>query len=265
MKAITLMYHDVVDPDRADESGFPGRHAGLYKLEHLEFRKHLQAVAGAAEKPVTVFDLRKHEGRGTPLLLTFDDGGASAYRSIADSLEELGWRGHFLITTDYIGDPSFVSEGQIRELHRRGHVIGTHSCSHPLRMAACEWDELLREWGRSVQILSDMLGERVTVASVPGGYYHRKVAEAASRMGIEVLFTSEPVTRCRRVDQCQVLGRYTIQRWTSARVAAGLASGQTGPRLGQSLLWNAKKITKSLGGQYYLKATQSLLRSRAEL
>ncbi|MGH9833538.1 MAG: polysaccharide deacetylase family protein, partial [Blastocatellia bacterium] len=170
-----------------------------------------------------------------------------------------GWRGHFLVATDYIDTPPFVSRGQIRELRARGHVIGTHSCSHPLRMASQGWDRLLREWRDSVSELSDILGHRIEVGSIPGGQFSKRVAEAAAEAGLKILFTSEPTANCWTQHGCLLLGRYAIQRRTSAQEAAALATGRFVPCARQSLIWNAKKITKKIGGEYYLKLRNSLI------
>jgi peptidoglycan/xylan/chitin deacetylase (PgdA/CDA1 family) len=254
------MYHDVIVGGEADASGFPGADAALYKLEREQFSKHLSAIDEAVtDKPARVLELASERKGRPPLLLTFDDGGRSAYTLIAPLLEEHGWRGHFLVTTDYIDAPSFLTRDQIRELHRRGHVIGTHSSTHPVRMSYCSPEQIAREWRTSVETLSGILGEPVKVASVPGGHYSKRVAEAASAAGIGALFTSEPVMTCRSVDGCLVLGRYTVQRWLSPKGAAELARGKVSPRLRQLLFWNAKKVTKTLGGEYYLKLRKSLL------
>ena len=260
LKVISLMYHDVVERGAHEQSGFGGADAALYKMEQSQFKKHLQAIAGAVrESPANVFDLQAVAHARRPWLLTFDDGGVSAYTCIAGMLEEFGWRGHFFVTANYVGSPSFLSGGQIKELHRRGHVIGSHSASHPERMSRCSPEEMLREWAGSVARLSDIVGERVRVASVPGGYYSARVAKAAAQAGIEILFTSEPTTTGRSVDGCTVLGRYTIQRRVTPETVAAIAAGRVAPRLKQLLLWNAKKVTKALGGRYYLKARKSLL------
>jgi len=258
MNFFSIMYHDVVEGDDFEASGFPGRDAALYKLGRKQFAEQLQAIKAAAPGGARrIFD--PPIGPAASFVITFDDGGASAYTTIADMLEQYGWRGHFFITTDYIGRPAFMSRTQIRELHRRGHVIGSHSCSHPARISSCRWEEIVREWAASALVLSDILGEKVRAASVPGGFYSRKVAQAASLAGIEWLFTSEPTARQIWVDGCRVLGRYTIQRWMSPQTVAGLATGRIQPRLRQMFLWNTKKLTKSLGGKYYLKARKSLL------
>lgn len=257
---VSIMYHDVIAAGDDAASGFPGAGAATYKLERKQFEEHLQAIAERVpHQPIVTSDLASWTDASAPLLITFDDGGVSAHNPIADLLEARGWRGHFFVTTDYIDTPAFLNREQVRELHRRGHVMGSHSCSHPLRMSRCGWEDLVREWRASVEVLSDILGSRVEVASVPGGHYSRKVAEAASLAGIKTLFTSEPTTSVRRVDDCLVLGRYAIQRWTPTETAAALAANGLAPRLKQMLLWNAKKITKTLGGEYYLKVRRSLL------
>jgi peptidoglycan/xylan/chitin deacetylase (PgdA/CDA1 family) len=265
MKAISLMYHDVVSRDERDSSGFPGADAALYKIAPDRFRNHIQSIRGATQtKPLIDSDLKALPHHGTHFFLTFDDGGISAFTTIAGILEEAGWRGLFFVTAGCIGQRSFMTPGQIRELHRRGHIIGSHSLSHPLRMSCCSWDTMLEEWSVSVKILSDILGERVRVASVPGGAYSKQVAQSAAQSGIDILFTSEPTASPKVVDGCTVLGRYVIQRWTSPETAAAIAAGKVAPRLRQTIFWNAKKALKAVGGNYYSKARRSSLVSAVE-
>lgn len=261
MKAITLLYHDVIADGDFDSSGFPGPTPATYKLELVEFRQHIAAVAKVINAPPsTVFGLINGQAQGLPFFITFDDGGASAYSHTADLLEDMGWRAHFFVTTDHIGSPSFLTRAQIRELRNRGHVIGSHSCSHPTRMAACSWQQLVYEWGNSVRILSDVLGEPVTTASVPGGYYARNVARAAAFVGIKALFTSEPTLKCNYVNQCLVLGRYSLRRGTPAQLAAALAARQLAPRLRQSISWQTKKVAKLVGGPVYLSLRKHIVK-----
>lgn len=241
MSTPVLMYHDVVDD--ADGSGFPGKHAGLYKLRRASFEKHLLAIRAAA--PDTI--------------LTFDDGGVSFHSTIGGMLEQYGWRGHFFITTDWIGQPGFCDCAQIRDLAGRGHIIGSHSCSHPPRMSALSPEEIEAEWRRSREALEEIIGVPVSTASVPGGYYSSTVAAAAARAGIRTLYTSEPTTRATRLDNCLILGRYAIQRDDSASKAAALAAGRWVPRAQQFVWWKTKKAMKYLGGDLYLRTQKRLL------
>jgi len=261
---ISLMYHDVIEGGVNESSGFHWPDAALYKLEVGVFDQHMRAIARACECPAIISDILSADPSSlrTPRtwMITFDDGGVSAYTHIAERLDELGWRGHFFITTDYIGARGFMDRAQIRELRRRGHVIGSHSCSHPLRMASCGRRQIEREWSVSLALLSDLLGELVDMASIPGGQYSRQVAEAAAQAGVKALFTSEPTVKRRMIAECLTLGRYAIQQWTAPQTAAAIASGKIFPRARQALLWRAKKMTKTIAGERYLKFREALVR-----
>ncbi|MBA2669065.1 MAG: polysaccharide deacetylase family protein, partial [Gemmatimonadetes bacterium] len=180
---------------------------------------------------------------------------------IADRLEARGWIGHFFITTDRIGYRAFLSAGEIGELHQRGHIVGSHSHTHPERMWALTQAELVNEWATSSAILADHLGAPVTVASVPGGFYRRRVAEAAAEAGLCVLFTSEPSTRLTYVDGCAVLGRFNVDGRSSPTAAAGIAGGDRLPRLRQWAHWNAKKVAKTVAGNSYAAVRRMVLGS----
>ena len=261
VQAVALMYHDVTTPGRDDASGFPGGDAARYKLRPDQFRTHLQALRQRLSVPPATIDSVAAAPPATsasPWFLTFDDGGVSA-EAIADALEENGWHGHLFMTTAYIDRPGFLSPAALRRLHARGHVIGSHSHTHPLRMARCSAARLHEEWRRSTEVLSDLLGERVVTASVPGGHYSDLVAHTASEAGITWLFTSEPTTRVRNVANCCIIGRYAVQRSTSAATAAALVAGDALPRLRYRAAWNVRQMCKTFGGRFYLRARDRLL------
>lgn len=169
------------------------------------------------------------------------------------------------MTTNYVGTPGFLDERDIRELHRRGHVVGSHSCSHPLRMGHGSPAQLADEWSRSCATLADIVGAAITVASVPGGDFAPAVAEAASAAGIRHLFTSEPTATATAAHGLVLQGRFTIQRWTTARTVRGLAAGAWTARARQTLVWNAKKLSKQIGGERYLAIRRLLLRQRDQV
>ena len=261
MRVIALEYHDVVPAGGFEESGFPGRAAATYKMVDSDFDAHLHALdAFPNERRRLASDLTPavDVDGPLPLLLTFDDGGIGATLA-ADALERHGWRGHFLIATDYIGERTFLGAPALRELHERGHVLGSHSCSHPLRMSSCPWPMLLSEWSESVSRLSDILGAPVRVGSVPGGGYSRRVARAAAAGGLRTLFTSEPVVRTSVVDGCMVVGRFTLRSDSRPALARRYAAGNRRARLASWVAWNAKKVAKAGGGSAYLKARGWLL------
>jgi peptidoglycan/xylan/chitin deacetylase (PgdA/CDA1 family) len=263
LRTIALLYHDVVPPGQDAASGFGGADADIYKLHVDEFESHLREIARAA--PTAPVSGRDGAVAEEPrLLLTFDDGGVSAILYTAGLLEQFGWHGHFFITTDQIGKPGFLNDIQIRELHRRSHVIGSHSCTHPARMSRCTRKQLDYEWRESVQRLTQILGDPVSTASVPGGYYSRVVAESAAATGLRQLFTSEPVTSSHLVEGCAVVGRFSVQRGASPQWVGSIVSGNVLPRFQQYIFWNGKKLLKAVGGETWLAMRRKILARRAK-
>jgi peptidoglycan/xylan/chitin deacetylase (PgdA/CDA1 family) len=262
-RAYALLYHDVIPQGRFELSGFQSPDANIYKLSLEEFSKHLEAIEHSLSSlPVSARVLLEASPPPRPIFITFDDGGASASLYIADMLESRGWPAHFFVTTDYLDTPGFLSTAQLKELHRRGHTIGSHSASHPPRMAACTRGQLAYEWGQSVRRLEDLIGDRIVCASVPGGYYSRAVAESAASAGIQVLFNSEPVTRVHEVDGCLIVGRFGVQQGVAASWAASIVRGKRAPMVSRYLHWNGKKVLKKLGGELWLSARRRFIASR---
>jgi peptidoglycan/xylan/chitin deacetylase (PgdA/CDA1 family) len=261
MRTLAFLYHDVVPSTRFELSGFQSADANIYKLDRAEFDRHLEAIASQNYRSAILDPSRSNSER--TCLLTFDDGGRSAADYIAGPLARRDWLAYFFITTDYIGRSGFLDPRQICELRKRGHVIGTHSCSHPLRMAQCTAAQLDREWRDSVRRLEDILGERVLTASIPGGNYGRNVVRAAAAAGIRVLFNSEPVTRTTTIDGCLVIGRFGVQQGVPPEWVKAVAAGKIGPRLQRWAFWNAKKLMKAAGGELWLTARRNMLARRA--
>jgi peptidoglycan/xylan/chitin deacetylase (PgdA/CDA1 family) len=229
-----IMLHDVLaDGQDPDESGFPGAAAAHYKIDQkvLEvLARH--PLAGSAE-------------------LTFDDAGVSAVRVIAPILEEHGLRGTFLVPTSKIGSPGFVKAGDVERLAQRGHVIGTHSHTHPERMPDLSYECLLAEWRTSREILEQIVGQPVTTGSVPNGFTDDKVVESAAAAGIRVLYTSVPVARRRRHAGVELVGRFAVLRSHDGDRVAGLLAGRRAPRLRQQVRWYGLALPKRLLGPAY--------------
>jgi peptidoglycan/xylan/chitin deacetylase (PgdA/CDA1 family) len=241
MNVASLMYHDVIDRGSPNQSGFPGAAAAHYKLEDSAFRQHLDQLAASRLRFPAVTSM---PGTGQPsCLLTFDDGGASATR-IAAELARHDMVGHFFVTTHRIDTPSFVTAGDLRALRRDGHIVGSHSHTHPTNIAALSDAALAAQWCDSKDRLQQLLGERVVVASIPGGFYTHRVAKAAAAAGYRSLFTSEPTTHAHVVNGCRILGRYALWHDTSAADAVALATGTGALRQRQWVSWNLKKPLK---------------------
>lgn len=214
----SLGYHDVTDDP--SQSGFQ-RHGALpFKLGVRLFCDHLDRVAEAGLAPSLVTDIDLTKPR-RHVLLTFDDGGKSAVRAAAE-LSRRGWRGHFFITTSLIGRRTFLDAGEIRELRAAGHVVGTHSHTHPDIYRELGQERMLVEWRQSSDILAQILGEPCLTAAVPGGEISNAVFRSAGAAGLRHLFTSEPWLVPRLVGGCWILGRYCPKVSTTGDEIAAL-------------------------------------------
>lgn len=269
MRAISLLFHDVYASDPA-ESGFVSAAANRYKLPLAAFDAQLahiaslrrdapvaadsaDLIADAARKgyEATLAELAWSGGSHPPYTITFDDGGVSYYTLVADRLEARGWRGACFVPTDFIGTRGFVDVRQIRELDARGHVIGTHSSSHPPRFSALPYEAMVREWRDSRARLEDIVGHAVRAASVPGGYFSAAVARAAGNAGLSALYTSEPITAVQRATAPALLGRFTVRHGDAADAGMRFLAPAPWARAAAWLGWNAKGLIKPILGPAY--------------
>jgi peptidoglycan/xylan/chitin deacetylase (PgdA/CDA1 family) len=248
---LNFLFHDVY-AHHPSESGFLGAAADRYKLSVAQFERQLAGLARVRTDAPLLFNraLAADDDSGR-FAITVDDGGVSFHTHVADLLEALGWRGHCFVTTGCIGRSRFLNRAQLRDLHRRGHIIGSHSVSHPARFSALRLDRILSEWRDSRYAISDLLGEEVTVASVPGGYYSSRVASAAAQAGFTALFTSEPITHVHAIDGCLVLGRFTVRRSSRPDFTARLGALQRASLVQEWVAWTGKKLAKRILGAAY--------------
>lgn len=244
--ASVLMYHDIAAGPGADSGGFEGPGAERYQIDLARFEQHLDRIqASGAEVGVL-----SENADGPAVAITFDDGGDSALRAAA-ALERRGWHGHFFVTTALIGSPRFVDREQLRELARRGHVVGSHSHSHPDAMSRLPAARILEEWEHSRAVLTEALGDAPIFASVPGGALSAAVIRAAASAGYRVLMTSNPSSRIQRHGSLSLVGRYAIRNSTPAGRVAGFAGGNPAACGTQWLAWQAKGAAKHLSPRLY--------------
>ena len=253
---VTLLYHDIAEPEFRETVGFPGALATRYKLSPEDFERHLDAIA-EVQPDVGVAVL----GQPWPdVVLTFDDGGASASDAAAQ-LEQRGWRGHFFVTTGRLGTPGFLTVEQVQDLAARGHVIGSHTHSHPNYFRTLPRSVLDREWRESHRVLTEILGEPPDTAAVPGGSYSKDVLNSAAEAGYRLIMTSEPISKIQVQGAMTVLGRYTIWDSTPSSQVIGYVRGASLVRLRLWVEWNLKKAAKRISPTIY----QRLRHVRARL
>lgn len=204
---IVLMYHDVIS-DAFPKSGFQKVGALQYTLDSRTFSEQVSKCL----KGNTIF--------------SFDDGGDSFYNEIAPVLEQNNQKGIFFISTQYIDTPHFLTKGQIKELDESGHVIASHSHTHPAKISSLSREECLKEWKESKQILESIVGHEVTAGSIPGGAVSNMVIDCMIDVGYKDIYTSEPTTKVRCYRGAQIIGRYGITRYMNNRTISRLINSK---------------------------------------
>ncbi len=258
MRLAALMYHDVVGSDGV-RGGFAGAGAAVYAVSVGEFERQMDGIAATLAAPPLRANASLPPGGGWAL--TFDDGGSSAAIAGA-ALARRGWAAHFFVVTAMVGQPGFLDWEGVRRLAVEGHVIGSHSHTHPERIASLPPERLREEWSRSVATLSEAIGAPVRTASVPGGYYSEAVGRAAAEAGIETLFTSQPRRAVEEIDGCALVGRFAVRDSTPTRTVVAAAAGGARPWLRQRAGWAARGAAKRIGGRHYIHLRRILLSRR---
>jgi peptidoglycan/xylan/chitin deacetylase (PgdA/CDA1 family) len=254
-----LMYHEVTDDPRT--SGFQRPGALPYTLTRAAFAKHLDAIGSGTLKPELVSELDLYgSDRNRHLLLTFDDGGASALY-VAEELARRGWKAHFFIITGRIGERTFLKAADIKTLRGFGHIVGTHSHTHPDIFRALPRELMTTEWRVSRAILEALLGEPCVTASVPGGDISRVVLESAGEGGIKYLFTSEPLLRPERIGDTWVFGRVILKAGVSATTIRELVAFRGWQRV--QLLRRLRGIARTLFPPLYARYVRLRTRERS--
>ncbi len=78
-----------------------------------------------------------------------------------------------------------------------------------------ESDEVLNEWRTSIDILEEIIQDKVVCAAVPFGIISEKVRLSAQRAGIRYLFSSDTKFTAKITEPFNILGRVSIRKNTS--------------------------------------------------
>jgi peptidoglycan/xylan/chitin deacetylase (PgdA/CDA1 family) len=214
----TLLFHEILK-DGIDNSGFQRSSAKSYKHDINLFKQYLELIQSSNRSVVL-----PRQNYSNEIILTFDDGGISNVLA-SDLLDKQGYKGLFFISTKFIDQPFFLRRQDIKLLRKNGHMIGSHSHSHPNIFRELSRSKMLQEWRDSKIILEDLLGEQITSCSIPGGDSSPMVYETAHECGYSNIFDSEPILGFRNFEDARIYGRFCpknsvpaikVEKWLSS-------------------------------------------------
>lgn len=187
-----LMYHYIsTPPDDAD----------VYRRDlsvtPANFRAQMAFLAERGYTVIGLDDLNLALRWGAPLppnpvVLTFDDGYADAYRVAFPILQEFGYTGTFFVITRRLdeGHPAYLTWAQAREMAQAGMSIESHTRDHfDLRRRDSAF--LIDQIQGSIESIEAHTGRRPRFFCYPSGRWDRGAVEALQSLGIWAAVTTE--------------------------------------------------------------------------
>ncbi|MEU3494609.1 polysaccharide deacetylase family protein [Kitasatospora cineracea] len=189
--APVLLYHSVSDD--------PPPWLAPYTVAPHTFRAQLDRIqdAGLSVVPLARLVTALHGGPPLPAhcaVLTFDDGYADFYWTVAPILSDRGLPATVYLTTGAVHAPGALPGGsllpptpmlnwrQVATLDALGLEIGGHSRTH-LPLDTARPDRLRQEVTGSKHELEDALGHPATAFAYPHGYHSPAVRREVARAG----------------------------------------------------------------------------------
>ena len=192
-----LLYHEVTDfPERAKKIREIGPADSLPTRQFEEQMAWISEGQNTNTKVVTVDDLlREAADPFRKIVLTFDDGLIGNYLYAFNILEKYGFKATFFITVRSISRiVRFMSWEQIAALHKNGHLIQSHTMTHPM-LGVCDESQITYELETSKKTIEDKIGAPVKYLSLPFGSFDERVIKIAKDTGYQAIFTSTCSTK----------------------------------------------------------------------
>lgn len=209
------MYHAL--EEKLYDSGFTEPGDRIYVVSAKEFREQMQYLFSAGYRTLLLRELDRIEDfQGLKkIVITFDDGHESNYRIAYPILKDFGFKGDFLITTNFVNTKNFLREKQIKFMYDSGMGIGSHGASHRF-LADLEPELIQKELSDSKKILERVIRDSVTNFSAPGGRINEIIINLAKENGYRIICTSEPKLFPLEIKDF-IIPRYAIRASTSLK------------------------------------------------
>jgi hypothetical protein len=194
---MNLLFHEICSIENCSSTGFNYVENRKYSCDVFTFTK---IVKYAYENKLNI-------------TFSFDDGGISNLIS-SSILDEYNFKGIYFIPTFFIGKPGFLKKEDIIDLYKRGHLIGSHSHTHPIPLSFLNYKSQLIEWETSKSILEEIILDKITLAALPGGDSNFETFKILQDLGYLEIYTSYPDAKhLKKYNKLTIKGRICIMRY----------------------------------------------------
>lgn len=92
-------------------------------------------------------------------------------------------------SSNEILDYLWMSEDDVRDIAKSGHLVGLHSYSHPTKISKLSYNDQLYQYSENYKHLTSIVGDVVSM-SHPGGDYNDDTIKILGEIGIKIGFRS---------------------------------------------------------------------------
>jgi len=242
---VFLMYHELGLGER-DLSQSEPRYP-RYVIPVTEFEDQMASLKASGLRGVTVTEALQFASPA--VAITFDDGCETDLVAAAPVLQRIGFGATFYVIAGFVGNRSYMSREQVRELCDSGFEIGCHSMTHPC-LTDLDDAGLRREIHHAKVMLEQITGKAVEHFSCPGGDYDARIIQVAKASEYRSMATSAPRANSPATDQF-ALGRVPIKRGLKPESFQKLCRGRTLWKLNLQVGMQAGARSLLGNGRYY--------------
>jgi peptidoglycan/xylan/chitin deacetylase (PgdA/CDA1 family) len=264
-----LLYHRFVRED-ADLARYPGTEI-IFTVTARRFEEHMASLAQqgyCSVGPDQVYAFLT-DGKALPerpIMITVDDGWRSDIDIMLPILERYGFGCTIFVTTGpeawifkkFRGLDRGLTAEEVRELHRRGVSIGSHTVTHPYLIEMSD-EEIRREFRDSKSTLEEWTGAPCRFLSIPGNFYDRRIARIARACGYEAVFTANVGTVSRVTDLFDIPRLIVEGAFSLREFQANLRPPAIITR--KAIAWIKKQPPRVLGAPRYMAVREVLFNS----
>lgn len=182
-----LSYHQLRPPTNSDAAV-----DRAYIMSPARFRSQLDTLQREGYSTISPDQLLAHLTTGAelppkPVLLSFDDAVDDHYRIALPELRKRKMTATFFVMTVVLGNPGYLTRGQVRRLDRLGMTIAAHTWDHNRvdRYAGDDWRVQIDE---PTETLEDIVGHQVRYFAYPFGVWSADAFPHLRRAGIHAAF-----------------------------------------------------------------------------
>lgn len=203
-----LMYHYIRICDDPEDKNCPSLSVSKEVLtQQMQWMKDHGYVTVDLE-----YFMRPYKIQGKPFVITLDDGYADTYTDGLPVFERFGFTATWYIITDRVGTDGYLTWSQVRDIHRRGMTIGSHTVSHQ-DVTTLKENELRHEIAVSRQVLASHLNGPVTDFCYPYGRHNMVAEDMVAKSGyITATTTAEGIAQ--RGSNLMILPRVRMKELT---------------------------------------------------